>query len=302
MFCYMLSDYLKKEYGTKLHKLLLSGVMTCPNRDGTCGESGCIFCSSGGAGEFAQSCSLPIEKQIENEKLKISDKSKADKYIAYFQAFTNTYASVEYLKKLYTPVVIRDDIAILSIATRPDCLPDETIKLLSELNKIKPVWVELGLQTTNEDTAKLINRGYNLNVYDTAVNKLRNAGIKVITHLILGLPFESKADMINSAKYVGMHSDGIKFHLLYVVKDTTLADMYLENKFELITQEEYVDILCDCIRYIPENVVIHRLTGDPDKTSLLAPKWSANKLKVLREIHNAFYDKNVIQGEYLNLK
>ncbi len=299
MFCYMLSDYLKEQYGTKLHKLLLSGRMTCPNRDGKCGVGGCIFCSGGGSGEFAQSSSLSIEEQIENEKIKLSDKSKSDKYIAYFQAFSNTYESVDYLRNLYLPVVMRDDIAVLSIATRPDCLPDETIELLSELNKIKPVWIELGLQTIHEETAHFIRRGYKLSVYDSAVKKLRSAGIKVITHLILGLPFETKADMVESAKYAGKYSDGIKFHLLYVVRDTVLAELYLQNKFALITQEEYTDILCDCIRYIPKNVVVHRLTGDPDKTTLIAPKWACDKLKVLREIYNAFYDKDVIQGEFL---
>ncbi len=299
MFCYMLSDYLKEQYGTKLHKLLLSGGMTCPNRDGTCGFGGCIFCSSGGSGEFTQNPSLPVEQQIDNEIKKVRDKSKSNKYIAYFQAFSNTYQTTEYLRNLYLPVVKREDIAILSIATRPDCLPDETIDLLIELNKIKPVWVELGLQTIKEDTARFIRRGYCLSCYDEAVRKLRTVGIKVITHLILGLPFETKADMIESAKYAGKYSDGIKFHLLYVVKNTDLSDLYIQKEINLLTQDEYVDILCDCIRYIPKDVAIHRLTGDPDINTLVAPKWASNKVKVLREIHNAFYDKNVVQGEFL---
>ena len=197
------------------------------------------------------------------------------------------------------PVVNRNDIAILSIATRPDCLSDTIIELLKELNSIKPIWIELGLQTINEETAKFINRGYKLSIYIEAVKKLKSAGIKVITHLILGLPFESRQDMINSAKFAGKHSDGIKFHLLYVVKDTELAKLYNAGKITLISQEEYVQTLCDCVRSIPESVVIHRLTGDPDKTTLVAPKWACNKLKILREIHNAFYDKDVIQGEFL---
>lgn len=299
MFCYMLSDYLKEHYGTKLNKLLLSSGMTCPNRDGKCGFGGCIFCSSGGAGEFAQDSSLSVHEQIEREKKKIQDKSKTDKYIAYFQAFSNTYDTFENLRKLYLPVVERDDIAILSIATRPDCIDDEVIALLKELNEIKAVWIELGLQTANENTAKFIRRGYDLSVYENTVIKLRCAGITVITHLILGLPHESKSDMLASAEFAGKYSDGIKFHLLYVVKDTALAKMYQNGDFELLSQEEYIDILCECVRYVPKNVVIHRLTGDPDKTTLIAPKWAQNKIILLREIHNAFYDKNLIQGEYL---
>ncbi|MBQ8000753.1 MAG: TIGR01212 family radical SAM protein [Ruminococcus sp.] len=299
MFCYMLSDYLKEQYGTKLHKLLLSGGMTCPNRDGTCGNGGCIFCSSGGSGEFSQNSILPVEQQIENEKIKLKGKSKNEKYIAYFQAFSNTYQSADYLRKLYTSVVMRDDVAVLSIATRPDCLPDETIELLSELNSVKPVWVELGLQTINPVTADFIRRGYKLEVYDEAVRKLKDAGIKVITHLILGLPNETKADMIASAKYAGSCSDGIKFHMLYVLKETDLGDLYKADKIKLLSQDEYIDILCDCIRSIPKTVVVHRLTGDAEKAALIAPEWSANKHKVLREVHNAFYDKNLIQGEFL---
>ncbi|MBE6734360.1 MAG: TIGR01212 family radical SAM protein [Ruminococcaceae bacterium] len=301
MHCYMLSDYLKEQYGTKIYKLLLSGGMTCPNRDGKCGVGGCIFCSRGGSGEFSQDSRLTIDEQIEREKEKLKDKSKSDKYIAYFQSFSNTYAPVEYLRELYTPVVMRDDVAVLSIATRPDCLSDEIIDLLIELNKIKPVWVELGLQTKSEKTAEFINRGYKNEVYEIAVEKLRRAKINVITHLILGLPYETKEDMIASARYAGLHSDGIKFHLLYVVKDTILANLYEKGEFELITMDEYIDILCDCIRSIPAEVVIHRLTGDPDKSSLIAPLWSADKVKVLREIHNALYDKNAIQGEFLNI-
>lgn len=299
MFCYMLSDYLKEQYGTKLNKLLLSGGMSCPNRDGTCGVGGCIFCSSGGSGEFAQQVMLPVAQQIENEKKKLIGKSKSDKYIAYFQAFSNTYQSAEYLSELYMPVVMREDIAVLSVATRPDCLPDKVIELLSMLNEIKPVWIELGLQTIHERTAEFINRGYSLNTYDEAVKKLRNAGIKVITHLILGLPDETREDMIDSAKYAGGCSDGLKFHSLFALNGTVLGDMYLQNKIKLLSQEEYINILCDCIRYVPRNVVIHRLTGDADKTALIAPEWSSDKFKVLREIHNAFYDKNVIQGEFL---
>ncbi len=302
MYINMLSDYLINTYGSKIYKLILSGGMTCPNRDGKCGTRGCIFCSSGGSGEFGADVKYTIDEQIESQKLKLKNKSKSDKYIAYFQAFSNTYASVDYLRNLYTPVINRDDIAVLSIATRPDCFDDDIINLLSELSKIKPVWVELGLQTINDNTADFIRRGYKSQVYIDTVNRLKYAGIKVITHLILGLPYESKEDMIKSAINVGKVSDGIKFHMLYVLRGTDLEQEFINNRFNILSRDEYIDILCDCIRMIPKEVVIHRLTGDAPKDDLLAPKWSADKVKVLREIHNAFYDKNIIQGEYLNIE
>lgn len=296
----ILSDYLKNLYGRKVYKLSLSGGMTCPNRDGVCGSGGFIFCSEEGAGEFAERYSHDISLQIDRAKLRLNEKEREhDGYIAYFQAFTNTYADVEYLEKLYTEVIARDDILILSIATRPDCLEDEKIELLNKLNKIKPVWVELGLQTSNDETADFIRRGYPLSLYLEKAKKLRDNGITVITHLILGLPTETKADMIKSAKLAGENSHGIKFHMLYVQKNTELFNIYMDNKIELLSLDEYVDILCDCIRHLPENVVIHRMTGDAPKESLVAPIWSRDKIKVLREIHNAFYDKNLIQGEYL---
>lgn len=291
---YMLSDYLKDEYGKKLHKLILSSGMTCPNRDGKCGNRGCIFCSIAGSGEFAQNSGLPVEIQIENAKKTIP---ASDTYIAYFQSFTNTYADVKTIENLYMPVVLRDDIAILSIATRPDCISDEILKVLSKLNKIKPLWIELGLQTIHESTAKYIRRGYELNVYTNAVVKLKAAGINVITHLILGLPGESKEEMLESASFVGKYTDGIKFHCLYVSENTDLAELYLNNQVTLLTKEEYIDILCECIRVIPKEIVVHRITGDADKNSLIAPLWSADKIKLLREINNALYDRNIIQGE-----
>ncbi len=296
----MLSDYLKKIYGRKVYKLSLSGGMTCPNRDGVCGEGGCIFCSEEGAGEFAEKFNSNIHLQIDNAKKHLKDRERElDGYIAYFQAFSNTYADTEYLRRLYTEVINRDDILILSIATRPDCLEDDKIELLSELNKIKPVWIELGLQTASDDTARFIRRGYPLSLYLEKSRKLRLAGVTVITHLILGLPNETKKDMLKSARLAGENSDGIKFHMLYVQKNTELFNIYKNNGIELLSLDEYVDILCDCIRYIPESVVIHRMTGDAPKDSLVAPLWSKDKIKVLREIHNAFYDKDLTQGEYL---
>ena len=297
MYCYILSDYLKETFGEKLYKLTLSSGMTCPNRDGTCGNKGCIFCSDKGAGEFSQSSALTITQQIENAK-NITP-TISGRYIAYFQSFTNTYAPIEQIKELYSPIVRREDIAILSIATRPDCLSDEIINFLSELNQIKPVWIELGLQTSNEETARFIRRGYPLDVYKQTALKLKRAGIKVITHLILGLPQETKQDMIASAKLAGEMSDGIKFHNLYVTKGTDLAALYNDGEIKLLSKEEYIDVLCECIRVIPKNIVIHRLTGDADKKDLIAPIWSADKIHLLREINNAFYDRNINQGEYL---
>ncbi len=299
MYINMLSDYLKSIYNTKIYKLILSGGMTCPNRDGSCGTKGCIFCSSGGSGEFSAHKSLSVNEQIESQKSLLQNKTKTDKYIAYFQAFSNTYASVDYLRNLYLPIINRNDICILSIATRPDCIDDDILALLSELNKIKPVWIELGLQTIKDNTAKYIRRGYETKVYFDTVSRLKSIGVNVITHLILGLPNESKDDMIMSTKLVGEVSDGIKFHMLYVLRDTDLENEYTNNKIKLLSKEEYIDILCDCIRVIPKNVVIHRITGDAPKDALITPKWSSDKVKVLREIHNAFYDKNVVQGEFL---
>jgi len=297
MYIYMLSDYLKETYGKKLHKLLLTSGFTCPNRDGKRGSRGCIFCSTKGAGEFSENKSLPISIQIDNAKKKLPNND--DKFIAYFQSFTNTYAKAEELEALYYPIVHRDDIAILDIATRPDCLSEEIITILEKLNKIKPVWIELGLQTIHEDTAEFIRRGYKLPVYSEAVEKLKKAGIKVITHLILGLPGETKEQMIESAKFAGLYSDGIKIHSLYITKDCDLAKLYIENKISLISKEQYIDALCECLRVIPENVIIHRLTGDADKNILIAPLWSLDKVRLLRDINHAFYDRNISQGENL---
>ncbi len=296
MFVYMLSDYLKEKYKCKLYKLMLSSGFTCPNRDGKCGTEGCIFCGEFGAGEFAQSSQLTVSEQIENAKKNVP--SVSGQYIAYFQSFTNTYATAEIIENLYMPVVLREDVAILSIATRPDCISDEIIQVLIKLNNIKPVWIELGLQTINDNTARFIRRGYPLSVYEESVKKLKKAGITVITHVILGLPNETKEDMIKTSAYVGRFSDGIKFHSLYVSKNTDLERLYTKGNITLLSQEEYIDILCECLRHIPKNVVVHRLTGDPDKETLIAPLWTNNKIKLLREINNALYDRNIVQGEY----
>lgn len=294
---YSLNEYLKSTFGEKVYKISLNGGMTCPNRDGTIDTRGCIFCSRGGSGEFAASAVLDIKNQIEQAKQRIKAKTDCRKFIAYFQPFTNTYANVEYLEKIFTQAIEGDEIVALSIATRPDCLGDDVLELLDRLNRIKPVWVELGLQTIHKQSSDYIRRGYELEVYDTAVRNLHSIGINVITHIILGLPNESKEMMLETVKYVGERTDGIKLQLLHILKDTDLLDDYNAGKFKALTIEEYIDILCDCIEILPQNVVIHRITGDGDKKLLVAPLWSADKKNVLNSINRIFSQRNIIQGK-----
>lgn len=282
-----LNNYLKERFGEKVYKIALNGGFTCPNRDGSIDTRGCIFCSKGGSGDFAESPDLTITEQIENGKKRLEKKIKNGKYIAYFQAFTNTYAPVERLRTIYEEAINHPDIVALSIGTRPDCLGDDVLALLDELNKIKPIFVELGLQTINEDTAKYIRRGYTLEVYDKAVADLHKIGINVVTHIILGLPNESKEDMLNSVKYACKVTDGIKLQLLHILKGTDLAKDYEQGKFEVLTLEQYTEIIKECVQIIPENVVIHRLTGDGAKKDLIAPLWSADKKTVLNTINRA---------------
>lgn len=294
---YSLNEYLKSTFDEKVYKISLNGGMTCPNRDGTIDTRGCIFCSRGGSGEFAASAILDIKNQIEQAKQRIKAKTDCRKFIAYFQPFTNTYASVEYLEKIFTQAIEGDEIVALSIATRPDCLGDDVLALLDRLNRIKPVWVELGLQTIHKQTSDYIRRGYELEVYDTAVRNLHSIGINVITHIILGLPNESKEMMLETVKYVGERTDGVKLQLLHILKDTDLLDDYNAGKFKALTIEEYIDILCDCIEILPQNVVIHRITGDGDKKLLVAPLWSADKKNVLNSINRIFSQRNITQGK-----
>lgn len=282
-----LNNYLKERFGEKVYKIALNGGFTCPNRDGTIDTRGCIFCSKGGSGDFAENPDLTITEQIENGKKRLEKKIKNGKYIAYFQAFTNTYAPVERLRTIYEEAINHPDIVALSIGTRPDCLGDDVLALLDELNKIKPIFVELGLQTINEDTAKYIRRGYTLEVYDKAVADLHKIGTNVVTHIILGLPNESKEDMLNSVKYACKVTDGIKLQLLHILKGTDLAKDYKQGKFEVLTLEQYTEIIKECVQIIPENVVIHRLTGDGAKKDLIAPLWSADKKTVLSTINQA---------------
>ncbi len=289
-----LSQYLKNEYGEKYYKLSLSCATSCPNRDGICGDKGCVFCSAKGSGDFAQSSLLPIDEQIKKAKALVNNKTDNDKYIAYFQAFTSTYGDISYLKKVFFEAIKRDDIAILSIATRPDCLSDNIMDLLRELVAIKPVWVELGLQSIHENTANYIRRGYKTDVYFKAVEKLKALGLHVITHVIIGLPNETKDMIVETVKEVGKVTDGIKLQLLHVLKGTDLAVDYENGKFDVLSLEEYADILCECINVLPEKVVLHRITGDGDKNTLIAPLWTRDKKRVLNYINHkiAEYHQN----------
>ncbi len=268
-----------------MYKLSLSGGFTCPNRDGTKGVGGCSFCSDRGSGEFAAPPCQTIEKQLTLAKQKVARKNKGGKYLAYFQSFTNTYAPVSRLRSLFTAAISPDDIVGLSVATRPECLGEDVLTLLSELNQIKPVTVELGLQTAKEETAANFNRCYSNAEYITAVAKLKAVGIEVITHILIGLPNETLEDITNTTRFVvANHSDGVKFHLLYVVRGTKLEQEYLAGRYTPLRFCEYAAILKECLRLLPAETVVHRITGDGDKKTLVAPLWSADKKRVLNDL------------------
>lgn len=282
------NKYLKDKFGQKVYKISLDGGFTCPNRDGKTGTRGCIFCSKGGSGDFAENRDMSITEQIESGKKKVEKKIKSGKYIAYFQAFTNTYAPVETLRKKYEEAINHPDIVALSIATRPDCLGDDVLRLLDEMNKIKPVFVELGLQTIHQKSAKYIRRGYDLSVYDKAVRDLKKIGVNVVVHVILGLPNESENDMLETVKYVCESGvNGIKLQLLHVIDGTDLAKDYEKGLFKTLEFDEYVNLIVKCVKIIPKDIVIHRLTGDGAKKDLIAPLWSADKKRVLNAINKA---------------
>lgn len=291
---YSLNEYLKDRFGSKVYKLALDGGMTCPNRDGTIGTGGCIFCSNGGSGDFAEKQCGNIGLQLENAKKRVAAKYKGDKFIAYFQNFTNTYAPVDYLDKLFTEAIEDKSVVALSIGTRPDCLGKDVLELLNRLNRIKPVFVELGLQTIHKSTANYIKRGYELNVYDEAVKNLKSININVVVHVIIGLPHETEQMMLETVKYaVASGADGIKLQLLHVLKGSELASLYFDGDFKTLSLDEYAEIICKCVALIPHNVVIHRLTGDAPKNLLIAPLWSADKKNVLNTISRALKEYNV---------
>ncbi len=290
-----LNTYLRETFGGKVYKLALDGGFTCPTRDGTLDTRGCIFCA-GGSGDFATPVGGDVYAAIEKAKERVADKG-GKRFVAYFQSYTGTYAPVGRLRDLYTGAITHPDVAALSVATRPDCLPDEVIALLAELNTLKPVWVELGLQTVHEETARCIRRGWALPVFDSAVKRLREAGLTLIVHMILGLPGETPEMMAETARYIGKNgAQGVKFQLLHVPEGTDLAEDYRRGAFRTLTMDEYIDVLESCIESVPADMVIHHLTGDGAKKNLIAPLWSADKKRVLNEIRRRFELDDVQQG------
>lgn len=313
-------SYIEDKYGYKMYKLALNGNMTCPNRDGKVGNRGCIFCSQGGSGDFAASANLTITDQIEEARVLISSKIKKaydtgddsynisdtensiisitekPQYIAYFQAYTNTYAPVDYLRRIFYEAINDPCIAILSIATRPDCLDDDVLKLLKELNQIKPVWIELGLQTIHESTANFIRRGYKLKTFDIAVENLKKIGVEIIVHLIIGLPGEDEKMLLETIDYVSsMPINGVKLQLLHVLKGTMLVN-YLPT-LKILSMDEYTDLVIKCIENLPQEIVVHRITGDGPKGILLAPLWSRDKKAVINSINHKMKELDTWQGK-----
>ena len=280
------NEHYQQAFGCKVYKLSIDAGFTCPNRDGTVGVGGCIFCSGEGSGEFAEHNCGGITLQLDKARKRVEAKCKSGKYIAYFQSFTNTYGSVDRLRKLYLEAIQPEYIVGLAIGTRPDCLPQETVELLAEINRIKPVSVELGLQTVHDESARYIRRGYENAVYFDAVRRLKGSGLDVVTHIILGLPGETPNMMVETTRQaVNAGTDGVKFHLLHVLKGTDLEKDYLAGKFECLTLEEYGEILKRCLAVLPEKVVVHRITGDGAKRDLVAPMWSADKKRVLNYLN-----------------
>lgn len=294
---------LKRRFGEKVYKIALAGGVTCPNRDGTLDDRGCIFCSGKGSGDFASPHGSRVTEQIDREILRLkTHKQIGWKYIAYFQSFTSTYAPVSVLEPMYKEAIAHPDVVMLSIATRPDCLPEDVLELLARCREKIPVMVELGLQTIHPDTASYIRRGYPLDVYDTAVERLKSIGIEVVTHVIAGLPGETKKDFLSTVEYVARKgSDGIKLQLLHVLKETDLAADYARHTFETLSEDEYLDYITSALTILPADMVIHRVTGDGPKDLLIAPRWSLNKRGVLNALHKKMKQENLWQGQRSNL-
>ena len=286
MDIYTTNAYIRDTFGEKLYKISLNAGTTCPNRDGKAGTGGCIFCSASGSGDFSEDAVMSIDEQIELAKKRISGKCKCDRYIAYFQSYTNTYGDVDALREKFLAAARRDAIAAVSIASRPDCFGPEVIDMIKDIIAVKPVWIELGLQTANDRTAQLINRCYDISVYDETMNRLRELGVHIIVHMIIGLPGETKEDMIDTVRYiVRSGANGIKLQLLHVLRGTVLEKMYEEGVFRALTFAEYADILCDCLKELPPDMVVHRFTGDGPKNILVAPLWSADKKRVINDLN-----------------
>lgn len=294
---YSLDYYLKQTFGEKVYKIALDGGMTCPNRDGLLDTRGCIFCSAGGSGDFAAPRCESVTRQIDRAIEEIQKtKTTGKRFIAYFQSYTNTYAPADYLRALFTEALMHPSIAALSIGTRPDCLPDAVLDLLAELNQIKPVWVELGLQTCHEKTAAFIRRGYPLAVFEKAVSDLKNRNLQIIVHTIIGLPFETREDILETIDYISSKPvDGIKLQLLHILKGTDLAE-YL-GQFHILSMEEYTDLVIACLEHLPQHIVVHRITGDGPKKLLLAPLWSSNKKASMNHINRELKLRDSWQGK-----
>lgn len=285
-----LNEHYRRKFGCKVYKLSIDAGFSCPNRDGTVGVGGCIFCSGEGGGEFAEKRAASIQDQLENAKARVRAKIKDGKFIAYFQSFTNTYGPVAHLEALYRQAMEPEDIVGLAIGTRPDCLPPETVALLARLNRIKPITVELGLQTVHEHTARYIRRGYPTAVYFDAVKRLKAVGIEVVTHIIIGLPGEDGEMAAETTRQaVAAGTDGVKFHLLHVLRGTDMERDYIAGKFECLTLEEYAARLKYCLSQLPPEIVVHRITGDGAKRDLIAPLWSADKKRVLNYLNHYLY-------------
>lgn len=293
-----LNYFLREKFGEKVFKISLDAGFTCPNRDGTLGNGGCIYCSERGSGDFAGDRNFSIEKQFQDiEKIMHKKWKTCHKYVAYFQAYTNTYAPVNVLREKYEEAVRQEGVVALAIATRPDCLSDEVLDLLNEFNNRIYTWVELGLQTSNENTAKLINRGYELPVFENAVKSLRDINIDVVAHTIFGLPGEDRTDMLNTIKYLSnMDIQGIKIHLLHLLKDTPLVKLYEEGKLKFLEKDEYVNLIAEAITMLPQQLVIHRLTGDAPRNLLVGPMWSLKKWEVLNAIDDKLEKEDLYQG------
>ena len=292
---YSANEYFKSIFKEKTYKISLDGNMSCPTRDKD-GKGGCIFCSTGGSGEFSIKKKTDIKSQID-DAIKLVKSKKATKYIAYYQSYTNTYASIDYLRKLFFETIEDDRVVAISIATRPDCISEECVSLLKELNAKKKVFVELGLQSASDDTALVIKRGYLTKTYTEISKRLREEGINVITHLIIGLPGENESNLLDSINFINDKTDGVKLHLLYVLKDTELENMYRENKYIPLNMDEYIKLLSLAIVHLNPKIVVHRLTGDPPKRLLIEPKWSENKKRVINAISKYFNENDIIQGQ-----